>query len=451
MAGRTEFVVGAVIILLPVNVVPSYVALLLSAVLVPLCIAIPALLIYGLILTSALAGILGVVDALPVGEGGVSLSGLRWLMFLTLALVVLAVNLRRVRLAGWIWPFLAFTAWAGLRFTLTPLGVTGAKDVVFYLLPPVFAAYTLLVLRTSTMNRASVIMAALLGSIVIPLLMYLVLIVFGAVEFTAAGPQGLVGPRAVALYVLVVLAVALAAARYGETSVTRTVGAVVAAISVLLVTITLSRTATVTALAMVLFSRMKPHYPVRLMVRFAVVLALTISLMWYVPAFRQRSFHRVGESLGASLSSFNTMGRDVMWSLTLSNAIKSPVIGWGPGSARLMLVRVQPKADETERHPHNEYLQVFHDLGAIGVVILLAGWMAVVLRRWRAWREAHDTGVSGASLWNLAALLGSATILVTSVTDNTLHYAGITAPVFVILATAEHVSASTRESTRGTR
>jgi hypothetical protein len=431
---------AAAVALLPVDLVPSYVALVVSGVLLLFCIAVPALLLYVVILTSALAGILRVVDSLSLGDGGVSLSGLRWLLFLALAVVVLAVNLERVRVPGWVMLFLVFAAWAALRFALTPLGVTGAKDVVFYLLPPVLAVYTLFVLRSSPAETGSLVGGALLASVAIPILMYLILIIFGAVEFTSEGPQGLVGPRAIALYLLVVLAVALAVARYADTSTVRTVAAIVAVLATLTVMVTLSRTASVVALAIVLFSRMRPHYPARLVLRFAGVLALAVLLIWNVPAFRQRSFHRVEESFVASLSSFNTMGRAVMWSLTAGNAFNSPVIGWGPGSARLMLVRVRPKGDETEHHPHNEYLQVFHDLGGIGLVLLLAAWGTVVLQRWLSWRRAHDSGDSEASAWNLAALLTAAVVLATSITDNTLHYVFVTGPVFMILAIADHAA-----------
>ncbi|HSG82325.1 MAG TPA: hypothetical protein VLC48_08750, partial [Gemmatimonadota bacterium] len=64
----------------------------------------------------------------------------------------------------------------------------------------------------------------------------------------------------------------------------------------------------------------------------------------------------------------------------------------------------------------------------------------VVLDRWRAWRRAHDSGRTDASMWNLAALLGSAVVLATSITDNTLHYVFVTGPVFMILAIADYAS-----------
>lgn len=426
------------VVALPINLVPYYTALIVVAALFVFCVNKPIMLIYVLIVTSALVGLLRVFESLPIG---VSLSGVRWAAITAITTSVLAVNFERLRVAGWLMPFFAFALWAVLRFILTPLGVTGAKDLVFYLLPPLVALYTVFVIQTTPRPVPELIRNLLLASVVLPVIIYLVLMAFGVVRFTAEGPLGPIGPRAVALYLLVVLALALAVNRYGESSSVRTAAGIAATLALITIMVTLSRTAAVTGLALVLFSRARPRYPARLIFRLAGVVVLTVLLLWSVPAFRERSFHRVEEGLVSSLEHFNTMGRAVMWSLTAANALQSPVIGWGPGSARLMLVRERPKGDETEHHPHNEYLQTFHDLGAIGLLLLMVAWGKVVIDRWRAWIRSEDTLDRNESMWNLAALLASGVVLVTSVTDNTLHYADITTPVFMIIAIASHLSA----------
>ncbi len=418
---------------LPPAFLPYYVASVLFLVIAFFSIANPIFLLYIVILTSALAGLLRAFESLQIGVGGVSLSGLRWVLLFGLAIVVLTANFASIRVPKAVVPFLIFAAWAGLRFLYTPSGVQGGKDVIFYALPAVVGVYTLFVLRASNGRAIGQIERAILYSVAIPVTIYLILFTFALVAFTSRGPQGLIGPRAVALYLLVVLVLALAAFRYGEAPIERRSGAIVACIALLAILLTLSRTASVTALGVVLFSRMKPRYPLRLALRFAAVLALAVLLMWKIPFFRERSFHSVEDSLIESITQFNTMGRAAMWPLTLANALRSPAIGLGPGSARLMLGESLPQLGRVEYHPHNEYLQVFHDLGLVGLVLLLWSWGSVSMQRWRSWGKAHDAGDRFKAKWNLAGILAAAVVLVTALTDNTLHYVFITAPVLMIL------------------
>ena len=42
-------------------------------------------------------------------------------------------------------------------------------------------------------------------------------------------------------------------------------------------------------------------------------------------------------SLGESYMMFNTMGRDVLWPIIYEHAMQRPLVGWGPGRARMRL------------------------------------------------------------------------------------------------------------------
>ena len=63
-----------------------------------------------------------------------------------------------------------------------------------------------------------------------------------------AAPEGVIGPRGVAAYLLVALGPALAMQRYGETEVERTTGALATIAAIGTVFFTLSRMASATAL-----------------------------------------------------------------------------------------------------------------------------------------------------------------------------------------------------------
>jgi O-antigen ligase len=428
---------SASVVFLPAGLKPYYAGLIVFASVTAVCLAYPIFLLYFVIVTSALSGLLRVFDSLRFGVGGVSLSGLRWAFVFSLATGLLLINIRAARIPRVLVPLAILVAWAAVRFALTPLGTPGAKDVIFYALPVVLGVYTLFVVNSTRGAAAPKIETALLSSVAIPIAVYVVLIVIGLVEFTETGPRGLVGPRAVALYLLIVLALALAKVRHAGSSNERTAAVAITIVALATILLTLSRTASVVALGLVVVSRANPQLPTRLVLRGIGIVVITVLLIWNVPAFRERSFHRVEEGLIESVGHFNTMGRASMWPIVFGNALLSPVIGQAPGSARLALVRLRPRGDEEEHHPHNEYIQVFHDLGIIGLAMLLWAWTALVRRMWRSWSSATTSGNHRRAKWNLAGVLAAGVILLTSITDNTLHYSFVMGPAFMIMMTAE--------------
>jgi O-antigen ligase len=279
-------------------------------------------------------------------------------------------------------------------------------------------------------------------SIVIPVFMLGLLTVLGQIDFEAKGPTGLVHPRPVALHLLVIVALAVAQWRYGVRSKDRRWGAIVCIVAVVTIILTLSRMASLTAVLLVATFRLNPVKPWNLIPQVLLGLAVFGFILFQVPWFRERSFFKEDVSITESWRHVNTAGRaDSFWPMTIEHALQKPLFGWGLGGARIYLGqfgrKVEGKWEPTDYHPHNEYLQVFHDMGLLGLLLMLLTWGALVRRCWQDWQRAHLAGDRWVAKWSMAATMAMAAVLFTILTDNTLHFASVMTPVFIIVACAE--------------
>jgi exopolysaccharide production protein ExoQ len=84
-------------------------------------------------------------------------------------------------------------------------------------------------------------------------------------------------------------------------------------------------------------------------------------------------------------------GRERIWGDVLARAAEHPILGWGFSTP---WIPTEPAFDrwivdhgETVLQAHNMWLDVFLQLGAVGVILLAGAWLAFV---WRAWFFAVD-------------------------------------------------------------
>jgi O-antigen ligase len=173
-------------------------------------------------------------------------------------------------------------------------------------------------------------------------------------------------------------------------------------------------------------------------------------ILFQVPWFRDRSFFKGEVSMTESWRNLNTAGRaDSFWPLTIEHALQKPVLGWGLGGARIFLGQHGPKVkgkwEPGDYHPHNEYLQVFHDMGIPGLLLMLVTWGTLMSHCWGNWKRAHLAGNLLVAKWNMAATIGMGAVLFTILTDNTLHFASVMTPVFIMVASAEFCGRSSRK------
>lgn len=429
---------GGVLVAAPPKFLPYLVAACVLLAIGFLCLARPVLLLYFVILTSVFSDLFGSFESIDIGGTQLTVSGFRWVLVAGVALFVILANLREIKLPRTFWPFVAFAAWTLTRWLIGAREALGLKDILFFSLPPLIGVYSLFVLSKQKRRFAEKIQKLLLFSAVFPPLLYAVFIPLGLVVLTKSGPQGIMGRRTVALYLLIVLSLSLAHSRYGITSFSRKQGLLITFLAIATILFTLSRTASLMAFVLLGLSRITSRRWWSLVPRIAVALLLAAFLFLNFPLFQERFFFRTDLSLIESVEYFDTAGRNVMWPVTFAHALEKPIIGWGPGSARLLLGGVLTGKDAAAYHPHNEYLQVFHDLGILGLVLLLSAWIPLLIKHWNNWRTSDLNRDPLQAKWSMAAFLSIVVVLTTCITDNTLHYTFILAPVFIIVAIAHH-------------
>jgi O-antigen ligase len=417
---------------------------LCAALFVLATVARPTVPVYFVLLAAPLAGLLRNLETFEVEGATVSLSGLRWLMVVVVLLLVLVFRRCRIIIPRAILALLPFALWVILMTASPGTRAQGLSDALFYLLPLLLAVYTATFFQYAPQRHLARAEKLILAGIPIPLILYSILIPAGLVTWTADGPQGLLGPRPVATYLVIALCVSLSRWRYAATRRQRRRAAALSMLAVALILFTMSRMASVTAMLLLGVFWMNPRRWWRLVPQAAVGLAVALAILMLIPQLRERIFHNPPANLEEAVEQLSLSGRDTMWRVTLEHALQSPAFGWGLGSSRPIVAKALPweGRDQPPREfpPHNEYLQVFHDTGLPGVVLLLAGWVAMLVHFARGWARFAASGEARPASWFLASVLGIVVVLINAFMDNTLHYASVTGPLFVILACATLVA-----------
>lgn len=426
--------VGAVLAVIPEQLVPYAIGLSVLSALVLGTLARPMLLLYAVIASSALTSVLRNDDAVELGATSLSISGLRWVFLAVGAGFILALNLRQVWIPRVYRMFLPFLLWAGVRWLMAGAPGAGMKDLLFYALPPLIGLYAYNVGLSSPQFFRERVQKIFYLTAAIPAAAYAILIPLGLVEMTITGPRGFISPRPVALYLLIVVALCLGQWRAWPVSQPPRGALVALALSLGTIVVTLSRMATATAALLVVVAWTRGRMGPRTIIGLGLATILAVTVVLNVGALRERFFHGRVSSVEDAYSRLNMAGRDQFWAVTWEGAMRSPIIGHGPGTARIVVAQESRMRGATEYHPHNEYLQVLHDFGSVGLVLILVGWLPLLQAHRRAvWRRLHEGDLEGAR-WALGGFLAVLAVLVTAITDNTWHYSHVVAPVFVISA-----------------
>jgi hypothetical protein len=231
-----------------------------------------------------------------------------------------------------------------------------------------------------------------------------------------------IGPRPVAILGVVVLSRYLSRWYYGDKRARVWIVLWLAAIL-----LTISRAATATSLilvgtlvlAQIRFQRRRAALTLPLALG-AVVLVVTLVLIW--SPFYQRMF--TGDAVPVAGTPINVAGRAKMWELVIASAREHPWVGQGLGTAQLAVANALAHTPGQMTQPHNDYLRIWHDLGAIGLTLYLAAivpWMWMMARDWyaaeRRWRQA--------ALLEMTALLVLMGLSVVEITDNAVVYQAV--------------------------
>lgn len=425
------------LVFLPPQLQPFFVAATIMALLSILSLMRPLVFLAFVMLSAVFAGYHSFLGSLAVGRASLSVSGLRWGYVALFLIVLIGLNAKRIHLPPVVWPMAAFVAYAATRWLWSGPDGPGLKDLLFYSLPLMTLVYLGTLGPRDRQRTSSVALQIVFVGVFLRIAAYFVLLWLGMVHITPYGPDGVIRPRPTGLFLLVALALSLASSRYAISQRFRRYAAVVAVLSLGLVLFTLSRTASVVAFILVATHRVNPLKLRQLIAWGLFGATLFLTLVFAVPLLQERFFFQSDLSPSESIGVLNTMGRSARWQITWDSARFSPLFGQGLGSAReLMALRLSESEADGGGHPHNEYLQVFHDLGIVGVSLLLLGWLALLKNHWSCWRAGVRSGDDCAAMYNMMAFFGIICVFLTAITDNTLHYGFVMVPVSLLSALA---------------
>jgi O-antigen ligase len=243
----------------------------------------------------------------------------------------------------------------------------------------------------------------------------------GAISFIQA--------RSYALFAL--LGVALFAARwaFGSRSSLWKAGGLI-----LLVALSLSRTALVTAILVLPLAHVQSLSSAHLkrLLRLGLLAGVALCcLVFSISALRQRFVgNNTLQDYVSGEAEVDTSGRLAAWGVTLADYVESPWIGKGPGSANDLMDDVLSRLDIG--HPLNEYLRFLHDEGIVGLLLFLAGSGQLLRLCWRAYRQSLERE-SPDSAFRLATFLALFAALVSMLTDNTASYIFVMGPLGIMV------------------
>lgn len=327
----------------------------------------------------------------------------------------------------WLWPLLAFLLWSYLSFLRTRLSSSGLQNILVY---------------TGFLAIAAVTTARTVADRELPLRieklferMYWLLAAFEAISLVVRGPGAgfLVSThgssRSFGLVALLGLASGLCRWRYGD----RKRGAAMVGSAIVLIALSLSRTAFLTAcflipLAWVNLKSLSSF--VRMLLLTVIALAIAWSAVTFIPPLHERFFPATGEFVKVGQFDLNANGRKQLWTVTWRQFKQSPVFGNGPG-ASVDAVTVVSRAGQ----PHNDYLRLLDDYGLLGTGLWGLGIILILERLTRIWVRA-DAARDLDSRFYLWAMLALIAALANMITDNPLVYLHFQGPLALIVGVA---------------
>ncbi|HSJ23511.1 MAG TPA: O-antigen ligase family protein [Longimicrobiales bacterium] len=389
-----------------------------------------------LCLITAVSGLgLGWTDAAALSLGGVSINvnGLQWALIMAAAAVILVRQGAATvpyPLRGW----LALTALAGAGILWAPDRFEAMKQFLLYLGPVLTGAVAYSVADRRGM---AALQAALYAGAALAIGLGVVMTLGGDLLGGPLDPDGRPMHRALGTFLLPVTALAMARMRFGD-------GRQVLLLVVILLAVVASESRTTLA-AMALLGglvALGSGWRVRAAVVATAVLGTAVVLS-YEP-LRERVFADSrtgftaqvglsgrGESAELQVGGLQLSGRGMIWIQTAYHGMRAPWLGHGTGSStKFVAERTRGEA----LFPHNEYLRVFHDFGAVGVAALLAafGMVLISMRRIRRHAASRETRVLA-----YAASLSWIGFAFIAVFDNPLGYfVFFTHNVFLLTALA---------------
>jgi O-antigen ligase len=372
------------------------------------------------LMTSTLLGLPRLVQV-----GSYTLAAILSIVVVAFAVLLLARDSWNIDSAWrWLWPLVAFLAWSYLSFLRHPPSSSGVQNVLVYTGFVTIAAGT--IARTVADGELPRSIERLFER------MYWLLAAFEAISIVVRGPGAgfLVSAhgssRSFGLIALLGVASGLSRWRYGD----RKRGAAMVGSAILLIALSLSRTAFLTACFLIPLASVN----LKSFASFARMLSLTIiavAIAWgavvLIHPLHERFFPATGQFVKVGQYDLNANGRKLLWTVTWRQFQQSRVFGNGAGASENAVSSVSQSGQ-----PHNDYLRLLDDYGLLGTILWALGVILILGRLTRVWIRADAAHDPGARFY-LWALLAFIAILVTMITDNPLVYLHVQAPLALIV------------------
>ena len=341
------------------------------------------------------------------------------------ALLAAAYLPRRVRVRVAVYG--AFVAWTALSVSWAPPLTQGLQNAAVYLMFGILLTVAAVAAAEDRAAVERVIGRSMIGADVVGLGLVAASLALRGWPTDIDHRPWLVHPRALALFGLVPLSWHLARWTLG-----RERSALGASLWVAAIFVSLSRTATAIALLLVVLAvlarkrTVKLTVPSRLLL-FALVPVAIAGVLTITP-FRNRLFVRTDRSVSINDLQLRDNGRAIMWRAVAKSALESPILGKGLGTSESTVSDTYYWVG----HPHNDYLRVWHDLGLVGLALLVTAFAIWWRILWTEWRRLARHTISEPTL-QLAALGALAALALGMLTDNPLVYGFVMAPSAVVI------------------
>ncbi|MBS4067178.1 MAG: O-antigen ligase family protein [Sulfurimonas sp.] len=288
-------------------------------------------------------------------------------------------------------------------------------------------------------NDCQEIEATVLKSIVVPLTLLGIGITTGLSTFVEGiGQKGFIGARSVSLYGITVLSVAIPVLIYDKANTKKKHLALFAAgICFFCILATLSRTALLSSIIMLLFAGVLTMNIKKFAKSFIVIIfVIIIALKWGPMA--ERLMPNNAESLGdVAQSGEFTSGRALLWTYIFQEGLQHPIMGTGTGNVKTL---IESNMRSSGILPHNEYLRFFYDGGIIGLSIICTALLSRLRRHLNDWRNALRKNDFMCAKWNLAALLVTLAMATSALFENVFLYQFMLCIAFTIYGITDKLS-----------
>ena len=331
-------------------------------------------------------------------------------------------------------PLAAFAAWTVVSLAWSDSRFAGLQNVLVYCaFAAVVAVAAAAVARGDLGPRP--LSRMLTVTILAGCLLYAVSLAQGGL-----GGEGVIGSRSFALLAVVGVAWGAAHVRLGDVRYAFLVG-----LCLVLVGLSLSRLAFGAAVAIVALACLDLRTPART-VRSALLLAVLAATGFFAVTSFGPLANRFSEGDVRPIAggvSINVEGRFFYWRATWDSFLGSPLVGRGAGSAEEAILR----ASGEESHPHNDFLRLLHDGGALGLALFLAAIAALFLRVGRAARSSRGDPFAAI---HVAAILSLVGLLAAMSTDNAVVYLFVVVPIGVLVGASVGAAGRDRDSRAAT-